>query len=291
MKKLLILLTLIAFALCHKNERIAGGNYADYGDFGHHVFLQVYNNNVFSICGGSLIRYNWIATVAHRVLNFVYIQAYIGLIDRNEGPLTHSVRIEDKNHVYVHPNYEDFANDIALIYLESAELAWLEHPWVDVIPLPNVDDSSIDLIGKIGTATGFGLTSDEPGSVASYKLKYVEMPVISNQECMSYFGEFIIDSKVCTNTISGSTCGGDEGAGLIAEIENGRKVLIGIGSFRSGLGCTQEHPAVFTRVTEFVDWILDVVGHPPQKPDDDRCICECRCYTCPAPNLINKVEL
>jgi secreted trypsin-like serine protease len=257
MKILFILLTLIASTLTHKNGRIAGGNYADYGDFGHHVHLQgnlinfskfpnlknnffpVYNNNVFTICGGSLIRHNWITTVAHRVISFVYIQAYIGLIDRNEGPLTHSVRIEKKDHVYVHPDYEDFANDIALIYLESAEPDWLEHPWVDLIPLPFANDSSIDLVGKIGTATGFGLTSDEPGSVASYKLKYVEMPVISNQECINYFGEFIIDSKICTSTISGSTCGGDEGAGLIAEIESGRKVLIGIGSFRSGVGCTQ----------------------------------------------------
>ena len=127
----------------------------------------------------------------------------------------------------------------------------------------------------------FGLTSGEASTGISIKSKYVEMPITTNDVCALTFGNIMTLSILCTNTSAGSTCAGDEGTGLFREID-GVRTTIGIGSFRAAIGCTLGHPAVFTRVKEFVDWICFNEDNPPKdsKPGDS-CICECVCHTCP----------
>ena len=90
---------------------------------------------------------------------------------------------------------------------------------------------------------GFGMTSDEPGSGTSIYLKYVNMTVISTFSCQIFWSQFVNDNNICTNTLSGtSTCAGDNGGPLVATTDDERLILVGVGSFRSGGGCTQGHP-------------------------------------------------
>lgn len=166
-----------------------------------------------------------------------------------------------------------------MIYLENAKPEWLDHPYIGAVAIPKI--TADNFAGVIATATGFGLTSDDPGAEISEKLKYVDMPVITNAVCAQTFGSIITQSKLCTGTASGSTCAGDEGTGLIANVD-GVRTIIGIGSFRAAVGCLEGHPAVFTRVSEFIEWIGNNVDNPPMEPaPDDSCICNCLCHTCP----------
>ncbi|XP_070508857.1 brachyurin-like [Chironomus tepperi] len=287
LKSLFLSTLIINIGLIHPgltdDQFIFGGGYPDLGIFPHHAHLQIYHDSHLYVCAGSLIRYNWVLTAAQCVLRFDNIQVYLGLVNREEGPIQHIVAVDKADHVIIHEDYNPpsvLSNDIAMIYLENAKPEWLDHPYVGTVDLPqNINDN---FVGQTATATGFGVTSDDVGAEISMDLKYVDMPVITNEVCAQTFGNVITESKLCTGTATGSTCAGDEGSGLTVEIE-GIRTIIGIGSFRAAIGCTLGHPAVFTRVTEFVDWINYNVQNPPNgPPTDDTCVCDCVCHTCPA---------
>ncbi|KAL7015763.1 hypothetical protein ACKWTF_016661 [Chironomus riparius] len=263
------------------NEFIFGGGYANLGDYAHHAHLQIFHDTHLYVCAGSLIHYNWVLTAGQCVFRFETIQVYLGLVNREAGPIQHIITIDNVYHVRIHEDYNPpsvLSNDIAMIYLADAKPEWLNHPFVRTVDLPkNIID---DFVDQVATATGFGLTSDNAIEI-SYKLKYVDMPIIRNAVCAQTFGVIITESKLCTSTFTGSTCAGDEGTGLTVEI-GGTKTLIGIGSFRAAEGCELTYPAVFTRVTEFIDWIDFNEQNPPKDTEPgDSCICDCVCHTCP----------
>jgi trypsin len=90
---------------------------------------------------------------------------------------------------------------------------------------------------------GFGMTSDDASSGTSVYLRYVNMTVINTNACNIFYPGFINDYKVCTETSGGrSTCAGDNGGPLVVEPEPGRKIIIGVGSFRSSRGCQAGDP-------------------------------------------------
>ncbi|KAG8233804.1 hypothetical protein J437_LFUL008024 [Ladona fulva] len=98
------------------------------------------------------------------------------------------------------------------------------------------------------------LLSDSPG--ISDQLRYVSMPVMSNDECSQVYGDVITDSKICTDTTGGrSSCNGDSGGPLVLMMNDGRYTEVGIVSFGSSAGCEVGYPAAFTRVTSFLKWI------------------------------------
>lgn len=70
-------------------------------------------------------------------------------------------------------------------------------------------DQSINLVGVSATVSGFGVTSDI--SSPSQFLKYASMPIISNAQCESYYGnDTVLSSVLCTGTFGGpSSCGGN----------------------------------------------------------------------------------
>lgn len=177
-----------------------------------------------------------------------------------------------------------------MIYLESAEPSFLNNPNVGSIDLPI--GSSNDFISYQVTATGFGRTNDTY-LTPSTLLMFVSMPVISNEECSTKLpSELITEKKLCTNTADQrSTCPGDSGGGAFTLID-GRRVLVGIASFYVD-NCQDEIPAVFTRVTEFVDWIEENFNNPPEKiplPPNRDCKCDCICETCPSIAEIERIK-
>ncbi|KAG5669664.1 hypothetical protein PVAND_017547 [Polypedilum vanderplanki] len=298
--KLNLLLSLIFFVFysqADEDRRISGGEVAFLGQFPHHAHIKIYFETFFIICGGSLVKHNWVVTAAHCVSNFEYryIEVLLGLVNRNDQP-EYLLRVENRDHVRYHPLYDppdNLSNDIALIYLEDAEPSILSNPYVGKIDLPVGIVS--DFVGYQVTATGFGITNDSDPN-PSETLNFVSMPVISNEECITRLPSEIITSETfCTNTIDErSTCPGDNGGGAFTTIES-RRILIGIASLYVDQ-CQIGVPAIFTRVTEFINWLEENFDNPPEieiplptlPPSQDGCNCECICETCPNIQLQNR---
>lgn len=83
------------------------------------------------------------------------------------------------------------------------------------------------------------------------KLQYINLKAISNSKCSSLGMGNIDKTQICTFTKEGEGgCMGDSGGPLAS---NGR--VAGIVSY--GIPCAKGHPDVYTRVSEYIDWIQD----------------------------------
>jgi len=93
-------------------------------------------------------------------------------------------------------------------------------------------------------------------------MKFVDLTVMSNADCASYYGSIINANKICVETNGGSvsTCNGDSGGPLVITEADGEPTEIGIVSFGSSAGCQSGAPAAFARVTEFLTWLEDNAG-------------------------------
>lgn len=145
----------------------------------------------------------------------------------------------------IHENYtpiSDHKNDIALIKL------------VDAIIFSKVTQPialGTELIGEVyATVSGWGWTD-----IGEYPhLKYLYMRTLTNQQCLKVWSDLQLDpGQICTFTaIAHDVCYGDSGGPLVA---NGKQ--IGIVSF--GKQCGDQLPAVFTRVSSYVEWINNTI--------------------------------
>ena len=108
--------------------------------------------------------------------------------------------------------------------------------------------------------TGWGRQWDE-GPFSS-QLEMVELPIISNTECMDWYNrsgsrQFIPEHTfLCAGWEEGAmdACSGDSGGPLVVTRGDGRAEVIGIVSW--GIGCgVKGRPGVYTRVSQYVPWI------------------------------------
>ena len=113
------------------------------------------------------------------------------------------------------------------------------------------------------TVTGWGrLYQDYP--LRPSILHEVNVPVITNWECSKSIGlqgPPIKSGMICAGYPRGGkdTCSGDSGGPAAWTDSDLRSYLIGITSW--GIGCAQPNlPGVYTRVTEYLDWIDDNTG-------------------------------
>lgn len=181
------------------------------------------------------------------------VSVYVGIIDRLNGPAVWGIDVDDSAHMIMHENYDANAliNDIALIRLLSTIKSDVNVGYVD---LPTRSEASNVLDGTMATIAGFGRTTDTTGP--SQLLRWVQAPIVSNEKCEKVFGKANVkDTNLCLDTTGGkSSCQGDSGGGLTVEL-GGRKVVVGVVSYGAASGCTLGHPAVFTNVSKFLDWI------------------------------------
>ena len=262
----------------HFDDRVVGG---DVVPLGRYPFVAVlgYKDNGQPVkyeCGGALISQQHVLTAAHCVANLPeglrLTTVRLGEHDltsaedcqvRTDGsrfcnsPQDFVVRKQFVHEEYNFPNIMD--NDIALLKLNRPVV---EDHFVGKICLPfgpaaSRDYSSVDLV-----VAGFGRTGPRESTSNSPVMLDVKLPGVRQQTCANILrrkGAVITSKHICAGGELGrDSCAGDSGGPLMVTTPTGPPYsIIGVVSFgavRCGEGGI---PSVNTRVSEYLNWILD----------------------------------
>lgn len=154
--------------------------------------------------------------------------------------------------VLIHPFFDAGSekNDIALLKLGSpANLSDI----VGISRLPSRAQKKLSFKDKLGTSFGWG--KGGKATVPVTTLHAVNETVMTNLNCLTKYPAYITDSNVCTGSSDGTPCTGDEGGALYIKDDDGFATQIGLFSYQFSMGCTWGWPAVYTRITSYLDWI------------------------------------
>ncbi|KAG5675195.1 hypothetical protein PVAND_005119 [Polypedilum vanderplanki] len=237
-------------------RRVTGGNIARVGQFPYKAALNMITNNGDTyICGGNLVRYNWVITTAGCIDGFRQVYLFLGTIaGLGEGHAWKSPSIPER-HLFKHPRYNNvvFTNNLGMIYLETATESILNNQNIGLVSLPTRADANFNVVGRNGMFAGYGRTNDQGSSL--WTLHYAVLPLVNNTICREVFPDNTTPGILCANTAGGiSPCAGDTGSGIVIEVATGRNVLMGVFSYNVPV-CSIEIPAVFEEITGHLDWI------------------------------------
>ncbi|XP_045641702.1 plasma kallikrein isoform X1 [Ursus americanus] len=237
------------------NTRIVGGTNSSWGEWPWQVSLQVKLKDQSHLCGGSIIGHQWVLTAAHCFdglpLSNVW-RIYSGILNLQE--ITKETPFSQIKELIIHQNYkilDGSGHDIALIKLKTP-LNYTE--FQKPICLPSKADTNT--IYTNCWVTGWGFTK-EKGEIQN-TLQKANIPLVPNEECQKAYRDYEVTKQmICAGYKEGGkdACKGDSGGPLVCK-HNGIWHLVGITSW--GEGCARrEYPGVYTKVAEYVDWILE----------------------------------
>ncbi|XP_009468730.1 PREDICTED: chymotrypsin-like protease CTRL-1 [Nipponia nippon] len=234
----------------HDSERIINGQNAVAGSWPWQVSLQTRFGSHF--CGGSLINENWVVTAAHCEFNPYSHVVVLGEYDLSSN--RESIQVKTVVKAITNPNWDPYNlnNDITLLKLSSpAQLGPRVSP-VCLAPANLALPPNLQCV-----TTGWGRTNTNSQALAT-RLQQVTLPLISPSQCMQYWGNKITSSMLCAGGVGASSCQGDSGGPLVVQSGNAW-TLIGIVSWGNS-NCNVRVPAVYTRVSQFRNWIDHVVA-------------------------------
>ncbi|XP_053661010.1 serine protease snake-like [Anopheles marshallii] len=246
---------------------IVGGNITKPGEFPHMAAIgwRRPNGGYSFECGGSLISEYYLLTAAH-----CYAES-------ESGELPSMVRLGDQNLVrdddgaepedydikqfIVHPDFKWSAgkyNDLALI--ETNERVVFTN---FIRPACLYTADRLDVSTAI--ATGFGLTEDF--GPKSDELRKVALNIYDNALCADryrlnrHIRQGISSTQMCVGDLSGGkdTCQGDSGGPLQVTREENQCMFYIVGVTSFGQVCGSATPAIYSRVSSYLDWIESVV--------------------------------
>ncbi|KAM7234945.1 hypothetical protein CapIbe_013765 [Capra ibex] len=265
MIRALLLSTLVAGALScgvptypPQLSRVVGGEDARPNSWPWQVSLQYSSSGQWRhTCGGSLIEQNWVLTAAHCISSSRTYRVVVGrqsLSTAESGSLTVAV---SKSVIHEKWNSNQLAqgNDIALLKLASSV------PLTDKIQLGCLPPAGTILPNNyVCYVTGWGRLQTN-GALPDI-LQQGELLVVDYATCSqpSWWGSTVKTNMICAGGDGvTSSCNGDSGGPLNCQAGNGQWQVHGIVSFGSSLGCNYyRKPSVFTRVSNYNDWINSV---------------------------------
>lgn len=252
--------------------RIFGGDETEKDQFRWTVALDYNTPNIKGVhCGGSLINTKYVITAAHCVAHVKVeeLKLRLGEWDLENNPdcdeyddCNPDVVIATISKIIIHPQYGKHRNDIALLRLTEA---LPDNYTAHILPicLPLSTKFRHDLFpNAYVSAVGWRTTESELRS----KLKMsVELVTTSLEECTEDLRDIDVqlnEMHICARFSQDQirdTCYGDLGGPLQIQ-QNGNYYLIGVMSFGPPCGRTSL-PAVYTRITFYMDWILENIVH------------------------------
>ena len=224
---------------------LIGGEEAGIDEFPWEVGLQKVGEDTIH-CGGAHIGSGWIITAAHCVrgrkradLKVFYGSKFV-LSGKTEplvaDPLVHEGWQPENN----------FQNDIALVKIDAPADLMAARMILAAVEKPVIDQ------GAPLTISGWGKT--DPEGPNNLELRKARMTVGDRSTCADlYKPEPLSDVQVCLGSGTSGGCSGDSG-GPITGLDTNGTVLVGITS-KAGPKCALRYPTVFTRITQFRQWI------------------------------------
>ncbi|XP_054548845.1 mast cell protease 3-like [Talpa occidentalis] len=207
-------------------------------------------HNKRRVCGGFLIREDFVLTAAH--CKGSSITVILGAHDITMQERTQQV-IPVKRAI-PHPDYNLWtkANDIMLLQLQGNATL---NTNVKTIRLPKKKKSVKS--GKLCTVAGWGHSG--VNTQLAHKLQEVDLAVQKNSVCLRFIKDIPYDNsiQICAGEpeTTKSTFEGDSGGPLVC-----KEVAQGIISYGSQDGTP---PCVFTRISSFVPWVEETMRQPP----------------------------
>ena len=263
------------------SDRIVGGLPADIFDFPWMCLIE-YARPVGTgfYCGGSLISKRYVLTAAHclkgkdlpSTWNIIRVRLGEYNLETDRDCISSQSQVptcsdppvnvpvsEQIAHEYYNPNDVNQYNDIALLRL-ARDVTFTD--FIKPICLPAFDDIiRTSFVGINATVSGWGKTS-ESGSESAIKLK-VNVPVKVNRECETVYesrGVTVSNSQLCAGgEVGRDSCRGDSGGPLMniytapGEINWYITGIVSFGPSKCGLA---GWPGIYTKVTEYIPWIL-----------------------------------
>ncbi|XP_063190122.1 chymotrypsin-like protease CTRL-1 isoform X1 [Chroicocephalus ridibundus] len=165
-----------------------------------------------------------------------------------------SVQVKTVSRAITNPNWNPntLNNDITLLKLSSPARLGARVSPVCLAPANLAVPTNLQCV-----TTGWGRISTSSQAMAP-RLQQVVVPIISPSQCKQYWGNRITSSMLCAGGVGASSCQGDSGGPLV--YQNGNVwTLIGIVSWGNS-NCNIRTPAIYTRVSQFRNWIEYVVS-------------------------------
>merc|ERR1712002_103384 len=215
-------------------------------------------------CGCSIITTNYLLTSAHCVFGETAqsLMATYGATDM----MTAKTMKYAINTIKIHPSYDamTMANDIALLELAAPIDFSDENNNNHIAPIclpPNIYKK---LDGKVGMITGY--SNVNRGQQASYYLEKDMVGMVKSTKCNKYPG-YSNKNSICGKL----SCKSDLGAPFITYGDNTMSFKVQAGIMSKAKGCAKPMATgVYTRVSNYVDWIVDeVTGETCPIPDEN----------------------
>ncbi|XP_061400127.1 chymotrypsin-C-like [Musca vetustissima] len=241
-------------AVPESQERVVGGYAVDSEQYINYQISLQYNKDgdYRHFCGGSIIAPNRILTAAHCVQGQnpqkLSILAGINDLRSKDGSRSQVTAID------VHKNYVPLkSSDIAILNIDPP--LQLDGKRIDKINFSNSEKvgakQPVRLSGW-GSVHHFG-----NGVLARYpkRLQLLNYVTITNEDCKQIMQD-LSDTEICARERFGKgACNGDSGGPLVMQKDD-TLTQVGIVSYGTAF-CASSAPDVYTRVTEFDDWIKE----------------------------------
>lgn len=232
---------------------IIGGTTAPLNRYREYVLILITDAalEIVGACGGTMIAANKVLTAAHcseePAGRYIVIP---GFYTFNFTPTRSDLFLVSR--VARHPGYNPTtsANDAAVMTLARTYTQGVSA----------VLSGNDQLVGKLGTVTGTGLTSTDPQQ-SPVTLQEVEAPITSNASCNSRYAQLagirpIEPNMMCAGFLTDGrgSCSGDSGSPLFVDID-GQRVVSGVVSFGFGQCEFNRATNAYARATAVTDFI------------------------------------